>query len=518
MNRSKVFTYLALILVFSLWIYSLFQVPTFDLDESLYRRVAEEMKWNGDYWHAVWDERSLHHKPPFFYWLIVIFSRIFDGAEAGVSILSARFPSFLATLGILWSLSRFAPLKETILAWACLLFPLLTSTAVLFDPIQTLLLMPTLLIPHRAFSEGRMILKKEYHWMAISLFGATLFKGLNGLILPTLAIALHTLAFQWKNVFRAGLLYLNHVFLPALALCSLGFWFLDWNIGRPFTQEFFLVHHFGRGTQAMESHGGPWFYHLITTLIGGGLLIPLVAHHWLRTRPSLRRLGYPLTFAVAIIVFFSLSATKLPHYTWPIWPALVLFYLEIRKLPTVTMGVKWVEAWKFLLIPTLALGIALFWLVLNPEAIPQTELTDIEVLLLSAAATFCSVVPFVFQRFLKQPEYLAFFNAMITLLIAVPASSIAERIWVEPYREAVRELKKQNPQPGVCLWDTGPMTATLSLVMGQELGRGYTHNRCEPTGMRFLISPKARDEECAERKMSVLHRGKTLTLCGYIVN
>lgn len=516
MKRSNLFSNLAVILILGFWAYGFFQIPTFDLDESLYRRVAEEMKWNRDYWHAVWDGRPLHHKPPFFYWLMVIFSRLFDGAESGVSILAARFPNFLAVIGIVFSLSRVSNFRSSLLTWGTMLFPLATATAVLFDPIQTLLLMPSILIPHRAFSEGRWIRRKEYFWMALSLAGATLFKGLNGLIIPSVAIALHSLIFNWKNIIPAGLRYMGFTFLPAAALSALGFWWLDQKIGRAFTEEFFLVHHFGRGSQAMESHGGPWYYHLVTTLLGGGLLLPLLMHHWLRVRPDYRRWGYPLTFAAGTILFFSFSATKLPHYTWPIWPALALSCLAIGNQSSSRQESRFSETWKLLLIPHFVFGLAIFWLVLHPELLPQTEFEDWEVLFLSAGATFCVVVPFVFRKFLKTPAIISFFNVLITGLITVSAISVAERQLVTPFDEIALELKKHNAQPTDCIRYNGPMSASLSLSLVRTLGHSFTHNRCEPALAKFVISSKAREKGCPENKMSVLHEGKTLILCGHL--
>ncbi len=525
MNRSKTFTAFAFFLIFGLWIYSFLHVPTYDLDEALYRRVAEEMKWNGDFWHPVWDGRPLHHKPPFYYWLIAIFSWMIDGKSAGVSLLAARLPNLVATLGILFSIARFVkkpgesiwkPFQESLLLWGCTLLPLLTTTAVLFDPIQTLFLLPCLLVPHRAFSEKRSIQRSEYLWMGVSMFAATVFKGLNGLILPSIAIALHTLISNWKSAIPAGLRFFTFSFLPASFFSALMFFFLDQKIGRGFTEEFFLVHHFGRGTQAMEAHGGPVYYHWVVTLIGGGLLLPYGLDLWMRTRTSYRQWGFPMSFAIGTILFFTISVTKLPHYTWPIWPALVLQTLTFQYQTTLAPNGRRFPVWKIMLAPIAIVGIAIFALILNPEWIPQVDMNEFEVLLLSAAATFCVVVPWVYEKFMKQVEYLAFFNAMITLLIAVPLASITERIFVTPMEETVQAFKNFRPQAGDCIWYTGPMSATLSLIMTKELGGGIYHNRCEPVGMKFLISPNSGASECQKRKMSVLHEGKTLTLCGQI--
>lgn len=523
MKKSKLFTSLALLFILSLWIFCLLQVPTFDLDESLYRRVAEEMKWNHDYWHPVWDGQPLHHKPPFFYWLIVFFSRLFDGAENGVSILSARLPALLSTVGILFSIawfqrkpgeSRLTALTHTALTWGCTFFPLVTSCAVILDPLQTLALMPCLLIPHRAFSEERPMTDREYHLIGAGMFAATAIKGLTGLILPTLAIALHSLIFNYKHVFRAGIRFFKNAFLPALLASAVYFWFLDLKIGRAFTEEFFLVHHFGRGTQAMEAHNGPLYYYLGVVLFGGGLLIPLMAYYFSRIQFEFKRWGFPLSYSIAILFFFSISATKLPHYTWPVWPALVLQFLVLIRLPAKTTLPATQGAWHLFSVPMAVLGLGIFIFLLNAEDIPQITLNDGELFMLSAGAALCLFLPFFLKKFTKQPEYVSFFMTLIALLISIPSSMIAEQIMVTPFTEVVRELKKRNPLPEDKLRYAGPMSASLSLAIGKEISHTYFHNRTESVNdYRYLIVIQSKKRECDNDQHEILFENKSLVLC-----
>lgn len=521
MKPSKAVTAVAICLIFSLWIYSFLFVPTFDLDESLYRRVAEEMKWNQDYWHPVWDGLPLHHKPPIFYWLIVFFSHLIDGANASVSILAARLPSFFATLGILFSIARtqdhsVQTLIKTVLLWGCTLFPLITSTSVILDPLQTLALLPCLLIPHRAFSEKRTLTKKEYLYLAFSMFAGSAIKGLTGLILPTAALAIHFLISNYKTSIKEGLRFAVFSFIPAVALCLIYYWFLDLKVGPAFTKEFFLVHHLGRGTQAMEAHHGPFYYYFGIILLGGGLLIPLLSIESIRTRFNFKSLGYPLSFALGSLIFFSVSATKLPHYTWPIWPALLLQLMVLQKQPSKNVPASTLNYYRIFLIPLCLLGFVLFWFVMNSEIIKETVVSTNEILSLSMAATLCLMAVLLFKKFMKQIEFISLFMILITITIAIPASSIAERILVTPFFEVARAMKPLNPKPDDCIWDSGRMTATLSLALGKELGQKFTHHRCEPAVMKFLIAPTSKKEECAERKMSVILQGPTLTLCAYL--
>jgi len=107
MSSSRGF-WLAAALVVASWASIMFRVPTFDLDESLYRRLAEEMKLSGDYVIPTWDGEPFYEKPPTYFWTILLASRLFDPRDAPVSVFASRLPSFLFTLmmvaciGIFW--------------------------------------------------------------------------------------------------------------------------------------------------------------------------------------------------------------------------------------------------------------------------------------------------------------------------------------------------------------------------------------------------------------------------------
>lgn len=154
-------------------------------------------------------------------------------------------------------------------------------------------------------------------------------KGLNGILIPSLAFGMHLL-FSMKNrgflkSFQLGLRFFALAFLPAALLSAAFFFLLYRKIGPGFTEEFFLVQHFGRSRAPMEAHSGGVLYHPLFILFGGAFLTPVLMRAWKDRRPDLIRFGFPLTYSLAFVLAFTLSATKLPHYTWPAWPALALF-------------------------------------------------------------------------------------------------------------------------------------------------------------------------------------------------
>ncbi|NDG85824.1 MAG: hypothetical protein EBX52_12420, partial [Proteobacteria bacterium] len=153
---------MALFLTLILWLYFAAALPTFDFDESLYRRVTESMRQAGNPWLLTWDGRELFHKPPVFYWLIWCASALVDAGKETVSAMAARIPGLFSTLAILFSLHAgmrhlFPEQKDQkgflppVFAFLCAAFAVLTGTAVILDPLQTLALMPALIIPARMF-------------------------------------------------------------------------------------------------------------------------------------------------------------------------------------------------------------------------------------------------------------------------------------------------------------------------------------------------------------------------------
>ena len=531
MNSRKALPLFVFGLLLSLWVYSLFFIPTFDLDESLYRRVAQEMKVTHHWWNPTWDSLPLNHKPPFFYWMIAAISRIVDGPGEWVSIFSARFPSLLACLGILYALYRHTRSWVPSLLWSCAILPVVTATAVIYDPIQTLLLLPMLFIPTRRFIDERKATLSDYLLMAVSLFMATAWKGLNGIFIPTFAYGLH-LCFlclgkkiNFKELLLEVLSFTLKAFIPAATMSFLLFLFLDEKMGRAFTKEFFLVHHLGRGTEAMEEHHGSILYHPITIFFGGSFLIPFLLLQWKRVKVSFLRFGFPLSYTLAFLIAFSLSATKLPHYTLPVWPALALWGFYLHQAPSREDGGQVSRGFSFFAsLPILLLGTLLLFLCLTPMAfissfsLPEPTRVAIHYLSgISVIQRLCfgmgTILCFMFQgqrsQITRTPVLTAFFSVATSLLFSLGVAPIAQEMLITPLHEIAIELKAQNPKPEQCIRYTGAHSPSLSL----ELGVGLPHNRCETDTAKFFIAPEWKLKECYDRGMKVVSQKSYLYLC-----
>jgi len=528
---QRLFT-LILILTAILWIYSLFFVPTFDLDESLYRRVAEEIKRSGNWWQPTWDHLPLYHKPPIFYWMIALISRVVDGVQAPVSVFAARLPSFLASAGILVSLYRFTRNIFAPSLFLCAVFPMLTATGVIFEPIQTLFLMPTLLLPAAAFLEERTLTIEEHLYIGLGMFLSSAFKGLNGLVLPTFAFGLHWLLFlkqfdlkQWfKPIWRFTL----YAFLPATVLLFLYYSVLDAEMGRAFTREFFLVHHLGRARDPMESHGGSVFYQPLVLFFGGGFLTPFLLYQWMRIRPDYRQYCFPLTYALAFLLVFTITATKLPHYIWPVWPALALMgaiFFELSGNLDDQQNERAIGRTAGFLasLPVFVLGALAIFTVFSPTFIlNQIELSQQARIIVSyfTALSFFSRLSLVGAAILcisfqsrrsyltRHPMLTASFGVGVSVLLGFGLLPTLNHLLVQPF-EQIAQSVRERARPGDCIRYSGPHSPTLSIALGIEL----IHNRCEPNLMKYLITPQWKEHECQERGMKIVDQKEYLLLC-----
>jgi 4-amino-4-deoxy-L-arabinose transferase-like glycosyltransferase len=349
--RERVLIPLVLALMVGTSILLAFQTPTFDFDEALYRRLAEEMKVSHQYFGLTWDGRAFYEKPPTYVWTIVMASRVIDGPSPAVSIFACRAPSLLFSILTLTLLSLFwrrrsrfyaaefgaSPARRgfcsavlPVVAFGAALFPMVQVTSVLLDPMLTLFLTVVLLIFTGAMLRRGETLKLSITQTVVAgvaMALAVAVKGLIGIVLPAIAIGAHEVLSalaerRWPRVVRGVL----PAFALATALSCAVFAFFYRSMGLPFVREFLIRQHFVRGSTTFQGHGGPVFYYLILLFMAG----PAVAFTCVAlfakssSRLTFSRWGFPLSWSAALVLFISLLATKLPNYTWPLWPAVAL--------------------------------------------------------------------------------------------------------------------------------------------------------------------------------------------------
>ena len=356
------------------------QIPLFDLDEALYLRMAQEMKSLGQYAVPHWDGAPVHDKPPLFLWLILASDELFrfllpTSAAPQIREWVARVPGLffsLLTAGLVyWSAGPLQKIAGDVFqksrspqnpfVYGLFLFPLAAAAVCLIDPILSFFLFLTFLgIQRSADSISRMV--APFLMITLGVAASVMLKGLIGFIVPALGVALFLFlalvirstesrrlktnpshwrvleSFLKEHSRLFGLL--SSSYLAAFIISGFYYYWIGLQPGGlDFLKDFFWEHHFGRGTQAMEGHSGPFFYHLLVVYLGGGIGFAFWCDSLARRLRSAdesledfwRRSGLAISWIFAIVGFFSLMATKLPNYTWPVWPLMAWSLCQLRS-------------------------------------------------------------------------------------------------------------------------------------------------------------------------------------------
>ena len=126
--------------------------------------------------------------------------------------------------------------------------------------------------------------------------------------------------------------------LPGIALAVLVA--LPWYVlellveGQPFWDSFFGYHNLQRYTAVVNNHAGPWWFYAPVMVIASVPFTPLLllgvgsqlkGCWWRRPlKPDQSLPRFALAWLLFVVLFFSVSATKLPSYMLPALPAAAL--------------------------------------------------------------------------------------------------------------------------------------------------------------------------------------------------
>jgi len=288
---------------------------------------------------------EIAYKPPLTHWLIAVFSM----PEGKVTPLSSRLPSALAFLGLIvcsfMFFGRKLRMQEAFLSALILLTAFETHRSAMASRVDMLL---TFLI---VWALTRLFLWEEenklngFPWLIPLIMSlAVLTKGPVGIVLPLFVFGLYLLFLRY-NVWKiAGKLFL--LALPAMVL-PLIWYFLAYQKGGENFLRMVFAENFGRFFDLNNlnisydlGHEEGWWYNWLT-LIGGFipwtllLLISLFSLSY-KQFPKIRsvwtgilqiekiKLFSALAF-IAIILFYSIPASKRSVYLMPAYPFIAVF-------------------------------------------------------------------------------------------------------------------------------------------------------------------------------------------------
>ncbi len=347
LNSKKRLITLLIVLVCGIIVFILGLGTTGLVDETppLFAAAARTMSESGDWLTPKVNGIFRFDKPPLIYWLMGFFyslpkNEIWDSFGT----LSARLPSALASLFLMLMIG------DTLFCWPQksdrhFLTPIVASLGFALSPliiiwsrtaVSDALLTGTLGISLLLFWRRMASDNNDQCISAWAFLGfAILVKGPVAFVLALLTItSFMSCQKNWKTLLRKinpkkGFLITTLISVPWYVLELL-------KEGKPFWDNFFGYHNFQRYTSVVNNHAEPFWFFLYIMILASLPFTPFLFHGIFKTFEDFFKSSkkscnvtetlytYSLCWLTSVLIFFSLSATKLPSYWLPAIPAAAL--------------------------------------------------------------------------------------------------------------------------------------------------------------------------------------------------
>jgi 4-amino-4-deoxy-L-arabinose transferase-like glycosyltransferase len=298
-------------------------------DEPRYAQVAREMLARHDWLTPILSGSPWLEKPPLYYWQAMIAYKIF-----GVSDWAARMPSavdaFALVFAVYFFLRRFRPGLELdgALMLASSAGIIGYARAASMDLPLTAAFAIAMVAWYAWFESGsRGYLSAFYAFLAIAMLAkGPVAPALAAVVIAIFAATERSAQIVWKTLWLPGVLLFGALGLP---------WYVMVQLRNPqFFHEFIVEHNLARFGTNLYHHPEPFWYYIPVTLLGWIPWAVFVAAAWVwaarrfRNRDAGSLNAFLLIWIAVIVVFFSISQSKLPGYILPALPAGILLLVE----------------------------------------------------------------------------------------------------------------------------------------------------------------------------------------------
>ena len=324
---------IALLVVLAvLWFAGIGQRALINPDEGRYAEIAREMVVTGDWLTPRLNGLKYFEKPPLQYWVTAAAFSAF-GIHEGTARLWPVLSTFLAVLFLGYVGLRLGGPRLGLYAAAALAGcagfvingHLLTLDGAL-GALLTVAFGAFVLAQRDGASPGEC---RRWMWLAwAAMAGATLSKGLIGVVIPGATLVLYSLATRDLAVWRR----LHLVSGLAIYLVLTAPWFVAVSRANDEFIEFFFVNeHFRRYLTTEHRRVEPWWYFIPVFVAGMLPWLPVLGWGARRAWRDVPRAAngfswrrFALVWAAFVFLFFSASGSKLPSYILPMFPVLSL--------------------------------------------------------------------------------------------------------------------------------------------------------------------------------------------------
>ncbi len=479
---------ITLLLGLALYAWQLGSTGLVDETPPLFAASARAMAETGDWLIPRVNGLPRYDKPPLVYWLMgLVYALPGQQHWNPLGMWAAGFPSALAAIGVMlalantllgWPQPPFAasplPLRPGLTALTAALAFGLSPLALAWgrtavsDSLFSGLVALALLLCWQAYADPA-----RRWWLPWPVLGlAVLTKGPVAVVL----LALTLLLFGWLQADLGGL-WRRLRPLRGLALTALVA--LPWYLlalhseGRPFWDSFFGYHNLQRFTEVVNRHLQPWWFFLPVMLLASLPVSPLLLVGLARAIGPLRRSWCPTLpqppaaslarfaacWLLAVLLFFTTAATKLPSYWLPATPAAALLVALAAQTGWSGHGGRpWERwAWGLSLLLVAGLGVvfllARLWLplIIDPE-MPAlaAELDGSPLVALVAACWLLAALLGWLCRRRRPPLRLLALQLPLVLFVPtalLPLWSVGDRLRGEPVRRMAAALQREG-RPG----------------------------------------------------------------------
>ena len=330
-----------------LWFLPLQRPHLFDPDEGRYAEIPREMVASGDWVTPRLDAIKYFEKPPLGYWATAAAFELFGQHAWTVRL----WPALSGMLGLMLTFAlgrrlydQRAALLAVVVQASALLYVAMARIATLdmglcFGLQIAMTALALLVQPARA---GEPPSARLPLLLGVGVAIAVLSKGLVGILIPAAVAVLFMLMHRdWRLPLRAQPWWALAVLLLLAAP-----WFVLVSVRNPeFAHFFFIFQHFQRYLSRAEfdRYQPAWFFLpvLALGLLPWTTLLPAALRDgWRAARAGERASSLLLIWAAFVLLFFSMSQSKLTPYILPMLPALSLLTgRALARLPAARFSV-----------------------------------------------------------------------------------------------------------------------------------------------------------------------------------
>lgn len=341
--RTKILPAVLVIAFSFVWFAILGLRALYDPDEGRYAEIPREMLASGQWLIPHLDGLVYLEKPPLQYWLSALSQRILGETEFAARLWTG-LSGYLCILVVVLLARRLwgtrAAVRAFMLMIGSTLFTLLAHQLTL-DMSLTLFLSIAL----ACFIQAQLMrddVRRNRRWMLgcwISMAAAVLTKGLIGALIPAFTLCLYSILQRDRDVSRRLNLRWG---LPVFLLIVAPWFVLAARANAAFLSFFFVHEHVQRYLTTAAHRVEPWWFFIAVLAVAVLAWLPqairAICRDWRSRIPSGQfdpvRLLW--VWVVFVMVFFSISDSKLVTYIVPAVPALAL--LGARRDPA--LGVR----------------------------------------------------------------------------------------------------------------------------------------------------------------------------------